>query len=79
MSSAGLEKRIREAASFQRLASSAIRVYPAGAFEYVRAASSILAEVWADMEIAGEFPQVLVDRIAEIQHELVAVATALHS
>ncbi len=77
MSSVGLEKRMSEAASFQRLAASAIRVSPQGAFEYVRAASGILAEVWAHMEIAGEFSQILVDRIAEIQQGLVAVVTAL--
>jgi hypothetical protein len=30
------------------------------------------------MEGSGEFPQVLVDRIMEIEHALVAVVTALH-
>jgi hypothetical protein len=64
-----------EAASFQRLAASAIRVNPHGAFEYTRAAHGILAEVWTDMEGSGEFPQVLVDRIMEIEHALVAVVT----
>ena len=78
MSQVGLEKRISEAESFQRLAASAIRVNPHGAFEYIRAARGILAEVWTDMEGSGEFPHVLVDRIMEIEHGLVVLVTSLH-
>ena len=76
MSLEELEKKITEAALFHRLAASAIRVHPEGAFEYIRAARGILVEVWTDMEGSGEFPQTLVDRIMEIEHGLVVVITA---
>ena len=72
-----LDKRIGEAASFQRLAVSAVHDRPLAAFEYIRAARDILALAWTDMEGAGEFPQVLVDRIMEIEHGLVGVLTTL--
>jgi hypothetical protein len=77
MSIGELEKKIGEAALFHRLAASAIHVHRAAAFEYVRAARDVLAGAWMEMENAGEFPQVLMDRIMEIEHGLVAVVVAL--
>jgi hypothetical protein len=71
MSTGDLEKRIGEAVSFHRLAASAVPTRPEAAFEYIRAARDILALVWLDMEDSGEFPQVLVDRVVEIEFELV--------
>jgi hypothetical protein len=77
MSIGELEKKIGEAALFHRLAASSIHVHRAASFEYVRAARDVLASAWMEMENAGEFPQVLMDRIMEIEHGLVAVVIAL--
>jgi hypothetical protein len=77
MSKEELEKKLGEAASFRRLAASAVPARPESAFEYIRAARDTLARVWTDMEGSGEFPQSLVDRIKEIEHDLVAVVGAL--
>ena len=73
MSIGELEKKIGEAASFHRLAASAVRAHRQAAFEYIRAARDILAYVWIDMEGSGEFPQAIVDRIMETEHQLVEV------
>jgi hypothetical protein len=77
MSIGELEKKIGEAASFHRLAASAVRAHPQAAFEYIRAARDILAQMWVDMEGAGKFPQAIVDRVMEIEHGLVEVITDL--
>ena len=74
---ADLEKRITEAVLFHRLAVLSSHAQPLVAFEYVRAANDILARVWTDMEGSGEFPPVLVSRIEEIEHNLVAVMGSL--
>jgi len=77
MSIEDLEKRIGEAVLFHRLAASAVRIRPEAAFEYIRAARDILAQVWLDMEGSAEFSSILVDRIVGIELDLVAVVAAL--
>jgi len=66
-----LDKRLAEAASFLRLATSE-HAHLDFVYESIRAARDILAEIWIDMEGNGEFPQAIVDRVMEIEENLEA-------